>query len=295
MSNIISIADLPDVDFSVEDVKAHLHYWENNTVWEAPDSGRKDHALMFFADCSNTYEIDKTTRIRAYKNDVAYLPQDIFYSCHFDNINNGNSKILSKKSYTNYYYDGKKKESRTPKYNAIYIGFNLYDKNHTPFKLSEGIKIFSFSNIQNVKARFEELAFYAKTGNVSPLKMNIYLYKLLLEISSNIRYEASRRENSVIYPALKYIAENDLSEITVAKLAEACDISVSGFREKFKNEMNVSPSNYIADLKIQKANEMLKNSSISISTVAYNLGFSDVGYFSRFYKKHTGSPPSKRF
>ncbi len=295
MSNVISITELPNIEFSVEDVKAHLHYWENNATWEAPDGGRNDHALMLFADCNNTYEINKTTRIRAYKNDIAYLPKDIFYTCYFDNTSNGNNNILSKKSYSNYYYDGKKKESRTPKYNAIYIGFNLYDKNHLPFKLSDEIKIFSLSNIQKIKSRFEELAFYAKTGNVSPLKMNISLYGLLFEISNSIRYETSRRENSAIYPALKYISENDLSEITVAKLAEVCDISISGFREKFKNEMNISPINYIAELKIQKADEMLKNSNISISTVAYNLGFTDVGYFSRFYKKHTGSPPSKRF
>lgn len=295
LPNIISITDLPHIEFSVEDVKAHLHYWEDNTTWESPKSGRIDHALMLFIDCNNTYEINKTNRIKAYKNDIAYLPKDVIYTCHFDNNSQSSNNIITKKSYTNYYYDGNKKVSIAPTYNAIYIGFNLYDKNHLPFKLSEEIKVFSLSNIKKVKSRFEELVFQAKTGNVSPLKMNISLYKLLLEISNTIQYDTSNQRNSMIYPALKYIAENDLSEITITKLAEVCDISVSGFREKFKSEMNITPINYIAELKIQKADEMLKKSNIPISTIAYNLGFSDVGYFSRFYKKHTGYPPSKRF
>ena len=64
MSNFINITDLPNIEFSVEDVKAHLHYWEDNTTWESPKSGRTDHALMLFVDCNNTYEINKTNRER---------------------------------------------------------------------------------------------------------------------------------------------------------------------------------------------------------------------------------------
>ena len=119
MPNIISITDLPNIEFSVEDVKAHLHYWEDNTTWETPKSGRIDHALMLFVDCNNTYEINKTNLIKAHKNDIVYLPKDLIYTCHFDNNSQISNNIISKKSYTNYYYDGNKKVSIAPNYNDI--------------------------------------------------------------------------------------------------------------------------------------------------------------------------------
>ncbi|NSW89572.1 MAG: helix-turn-helix transcriptional regulator [Firmicutes bacterium] len=44
---------------------------------------------------------------------------------------------------------------------------------------------------------------------------------------------------------------------------------------------------------IHKAKEELLTSNSSIKEIAYKLKFSDEFYFSRFFKKHTGIPPSK--
>ena len=297
MEKIISITELPNVNFSVSNVKAHFHYWKQNSNWDTVKTGREDHSLMFFINCRNTYKRENMPPITVNPSNIVYLPKGCVYSCSFDNIPTENKKYMPKnRNYENYYLDGKKTKDNTKLYNAVYVGFDIFDENHNPIKLSDDIKIFRLLNTDKVLNKFEDIAYLSKNGTVSPLKMNIALYTLILEISNNIQnFYSSSSSISVLQPALKYISENDLSDITVPQLAEICNISVSSFREKFKRELGISPINYLSELKIKKAQNMLADDTMSISTIAFNLGFSDIGYFSKFYKKHTGHSPSKRY
>ena len=54
----------------------------------------------------------------------------------------------------------------------------------------------------------------------------------------------------------------------------------------------MTPSNYIALLRIQKAKEMLSNTELPIKEVAAACGFEDAYYFSNFFKKQFGISPT---
>jgi AraC-like DNA-binding protein len=52
-----------------------------------------------------------------------------------------------------------------------------------------------------------------------------------------------------------------------------------------------SVNNLIRDIKIREAIRLLKDSELNISEIAYNLGFSDPLYFSKYFKKEVGVAP----
>ena len=60
----------------------------------------------------------------------------------------------------------------------------------------------------------------------------------------------------------------------------------------FKKEEGVTILQYINDLKLEKAQDMLKNSDMQVKEIASILGFSSTAYFIRFFRTKTGSSPA---
>lgn len=60
----------------------------------------------------------------------------------------------------------------------------------------------------------------------------------------------------------------------------------------FEKQTGVSPIEYLLNLNLQKAKVLLADNNLSVAQVAHTLGFSDLSYFSKFYKQHTGKSPS---
>ena len=82
------------------------------------------------------------------------------------------------------------------------------------------------------------------------------------------------------------------SNLTVEELAKLCQMSLSSFKREFKKQFNDTPSNYINTEKLKKAKELLSLADLSISDIAYEVGFNDPLYFTRLFKRKEGIPPS---
>ena len=96
-----------------------------------------------------------------------------------------------------------------------------------------------------------------------------------------------------LQPAIEYISQNFSRRITNDTLAAASGMSTVYFRKLFAETMGVSPIAYAKALRIEKAKEMLKSDYGTLSDIAQSLGYSSLYDFSRDFKKHTGSSPSK--
>ena len=83
-----------------------------------------------------------------------------------------------------------------------------------------------------------------------------------------------------IAPALDYIAANytDL-EIKIGTLAEISGISEGHFRRLFKNIFSVSPAQYIRNLRIKYAQQLLQHGNQTIANIAELSGFENAFYF----------------
>ena len=93
--------------------------------------------------------------------------------------------------------------------------------------------------------------------------------------------------------AVAYIEKNFCNEISLAGLAHMSGYSERQFNRLFKSAFSTSPSLYITNLRLQKAQLLLKNSSQTIGEISWNCGYSDQNYFSRIFKKYIGLTPTE--
>lgn len=116
---------------------------------------------------------------------------------------------------------------------------------------------------------------------------------LLYEILYRLRRQTAQSTTvDRIAPALKYIHENYLTEnISVSHLAGLCGISQVYLRRQFTRQLGQSPNRYIAELKLEKAAQLLQSGMYTAAEVCYLSGFHDESYFSRSFKKHYGTTP----
>ena len=100
-------------------------------------------------------------------------------------------------------------------------------------------------------------------------------------------------ENERIVEVVNYINTNMQENITVEKMAQIAGYNRSHFCVIFKNLFKVSPKEYVLQLKIKKAQELMMNTSLSISEISDRLGFYNCSYFTRVFKAKTNLSPSE--
>lgn len=94
-----------------------------------------------------------------------------------------------------------------------------------------------------------------------------------------------------IYEAIRFINTNVMEQISTSELASALNMSDSNFCNTFKRATGVTPKEYINDLKMNRAEEMLQ--SKNVTEVAYDLGYESVSHFIALFKKKYGTTPKQ--
>ncbi len=96
----------------------------------------------------------------------------------------------------------------------------------------------------------------------------------------------------VVKRAVAYLNEHYRSNITRWKLADAVNVSEYYLSRIFHGELGVTVWEYLTRLRIHRAKELLKASDESVAVVGEKVGFPDQAYFSRVFRKTTGTTPN---
>jgi len=93
---------------------------------------------------------------------------------------------------------------------------------------------------------------------------------------------------------LDYIHTHCFSyDFQISKMAEDFNITPQYLRKIFKAKTEVGLSDYISQLKLEKAMELLKNSDLNLSDIVIEIGNTEISGFMRFFKKRTGLTPGQ--
>lgn len=94
---------------------------------------------------------------------------------------------------------------------------------------------------------------------------------------------------------LKDIVEANISneQFGVSELADAVGMSRSNLLRKVKKATNLSVSQFIRNIRLKHAHELLRNSELTVSEISYAVGFGSTSYFTKCFKECYGYPPGE--
>ena len=186
-----------------------------------------------------------------------------------------------------------------------YTGVNPWENSYLlPFICSNGSKPpmlqqkdLDFSLWQYILDMYRE---YCDAGDFYQLALKNQLCDFLLKA-----LKAMKRTNMIprkqfppykikrLRPLLEYIQHHYAQPVTLIHLADMACMNTSYFCRYFKQVIGLSPIHYILRYRIDKAKEMLLNTSCSITEVSSQVGFSSQSYFNLTFKKFTTMSPSR--
>ena len=134
---------------------------------------------------------------------------------------------------------------------------------------------------------FKEDGYYAKTMSL--------LYEIISELQNVTRNKSiSNKQWEKIKPGMEYIQENYYNkDFNIDVLPKLCGISYSYFKRLFIAQYNMPPSQYISQLKMKHACELLLSKKYKITQISDTLGYESAFYFSKVFKKEMGCSPSQ--
>lgn len=92
--------------------------------------------------------------------------------------------------------------------------------------------------------------------------------------------------------SIKYINANYTEKIKIPHLAKLEGISNSRYITLFSKEMGKTPSEYIIELRLGRARELLLSTDMAINLIGASVGYKDQYFFSKLFKKYIGMSPN---
>lgn len=103
----------------------------------------------------------------------------------------------------------------------------------------------------------------------------------------------AKDDAKIVDAAKKYISDHLSDNLTLENVACHVNLSTTYFSKFFKQELGTNFIDYVTDLRMDTAKELLKDSFLKVREIAGKVGFNDIRYFYKVFKKNTGFTPTE--
>lgn len=107
------------------------------------------------------------------------------------------------------------------------------------------------------------------------------------------RDQSSTHHDETIIKVQEWLQDHYTQTIQIADLADRFQLSTRSLNRRFKQAANTTPLQYLQDLRITQAKELLKQSNLVISEIADRVGYQDASYFTGLFKKINSVTPNE--
>ena len=146
----------------------------------------------------------------------------------------------------------------------------------------------------DVAIRDENKSYLSNMNNIEEyLTFEIWCRERIIHIIKNVSEFQKKKINRVIVNAKIFIDENFSNEITLEEVSKFVCVSPHYFSRLFKEETSENFIEYLTKVRIDKAKELMKTSSLSIKEICFKIGYADPNYFSHIFKKVEKLTPSE--
>ena len=97
-------------------------------------------------------------------------------------------------------------------------------------------------------------------------------------------YRKRKKKRNLVNHTIYYLETHHDEEITLEQLAEMLYVTPTYLSKTFKAATGVGPINYLIQIRLNHAKELLKNDSLSVKEVAKTVGYEDAYHFSKLFK-----------
>lgn len=141
----------------------------------------------------------------------------------------------------------------------------------------------------------DALLYMAEHPDASHLQLIAHLYfflDALIQTSSTRQSpRATQLQDFYIHEAINYMEKHYQWELTVEEIANACQLNRTYFSKLFKAKRGCPPQEFLIRLRLSKAADLLRTTSVSIGDICASCGYPNQLYFSQAFKQHYGLPP----
>lgn len=149
---------------------------------------------------------------------------------------------------------------------------------------------------------YEQNAFYREYQQLNTKQSDSVFMEtqgiLLQLIAQFLTVMSSKREidiqiPSVVLDAIRFIQINLSTEITVVQLAKRANLQIDYFSRVFTKHTGERPVEYIQNKRIERAQYLIVTTQLTFAEIAEDIGFQNLPYFYRVFKKVTQMTPSE--
>lgn len=223
-----------------------------------------------------TYQIDLTD-YDAKEGDIIFIPPLVLHSCLCDN--------------------GREMKSETYVFHLNFLGGNSTDICSTRYltpMMKQEIKIPVlitkqhpvYQSLRRIFGQIHSLYEETTIGYELAIKaLFLQAMFLLLQYSEKTTSVSNDTSSDKLKSVLEYIEIHFAEAISVAELAKLCYFSEYHFMRFFKKHMNMTCVEYMNNLRLEKSVELFEQGNTSILDVSMSVGFHNLSYFHRAFKK----------
>ncbi|WP_341876078.1 response regulator [Defluviitalea saccharophila] len=124
-------------------------------------------------------------------------------------------------------------------------------------------------------------------------EVRLWCKKRVEHVAEQIRASRENRAGTLTKKAKEYIDANYAKSITLEDVSREINVSPQYFSKLFKEETGKNFIDYLTNIRISAAKELLSRGNLSIKEICYHIGYSDPNYFSRIFKKVVGVTPTE--
>lgn len=145
------------------------------------------------------------------------------------------------------------------------------------------------NHYERILSVHKEPDFFART--VVRSSLHILIHEAIQALETSKGASSKRTYSSRVQKTINWFSQNCENNITIEDAAEYAGLKPSQFRNLFRKETGFSPIEYLIRIRIEKAKQMLINEKLSVTHIAFELGFNTSQYFATSFRRITGKTP----
>ncbi len=258
----LTFASLKKNDVEAYSILSMRQYWRDRAAYAfSTQQPRETNGLLLVLCRCAHYILDNGERLDAPKNALVCMPMGSAYRVEFE-------------------VDAPTQAA------SLLVNFELKDSLGEDIRLEDKVKILCTDTGEHITHLFFKLADDYKMGDLLKTRRNFYA--LLADISSLIG-----KDELEINAMTEYIKSTVGDGLSIAEIARRFAMSEVTFRRKFKEQLGMSPVEYINGIKIERAKELIGRDDITTEDICAQLDFYDPSHFYKVFRKYTGMTPEK--